>query len=283
MARKSTEAAKAKAAREKKILVVLSGVLVLALAYGLYTMHGLGGNKAAAATATPPLAATTTTAAATPAPGTSAAPPIAGVATAADTAAPSADAPLVAAVQPPVGTGQLESFSRFDSKDPFDADGPKSPSSSPSSAAPSAAPSAAAKSTAGAAPGGDTTATTAVPSTTSPTLTLPALPALPPPTAAVIAVNGAAASVSADADFPVSADPVENGIFHLVGLTQTTAQVTIVGGSYAGGSQVLTLKENEPVTLVNTADGKRYTLELLPQGTAAPAAAPTSTTPSTTG
>jgi len=58
---------------------------------------------------------------------------------------------------------------------------------------------------------------------------------------------------------------------------------------------------NTPVTLMNTADGTRYTLLLLPQGTVAPAtpsssggtsssssssstpSAPTTTTPSTTG
>ena len=47
----------------------------------------------------------------------------------------------------------------------------------------------------------------------------------------------------------------------------------------------LTLKVNVPVTLVNTADGTRYTLTLLPQGTtpsAAPAAAGADTTPAST-
>ncbi len=274
MARKSTEAAKAKAAKEKKILLVLSGVFVLALAYGLYTMHGLGGNKAAAAppAAAATTAATTTTAAvAAPAPAASSAPPGGGAATASQSAA----MPLVSAVKPAAGTGQLESFSRFESKDPFAASGPKPLSSAPSGGAPAAA-----KSTA-AAPTGLGAGTTAT--LTLPAMTTPALPAVPPPTAAVIAVNGSAAMVSTNADFPVSTDPVVNGIFHLVGLTQTTAQVTIVGGSYASGTATLTLKENQPVTLVNTADGKRYTLELFPQGTVAPAAAPTASAPSTTG
>jgi hypothetical protein len=56
-------------------------------------------------------------------------------------------------------------------------------------------------------------------------------------------------------------------------LTATTAQVAIAGGSYANGQATLKLTVNKPVTLVNTADGQRYTLLLLPQGTTAPASA----------
>jgi hypothetical protein len=52
-------------------------------------------------------------------------------------------------------------------------------------------------------------------------------------------------------------------------LTSKTATITIVGGSYADGAPTLTLKLNKPVTLQNTADGTKYTIVLLPQGTAA--------------
>ena len=69
------------------------------------------------------------------------------------------------------------------------------------------------------------------------------------------------------ADFPASA---LSPFFQLVSLTATTAQVAIAGGSYASGQATLTLQVNKPVTLVNTADGTRYTLLLLPQGTTAP-------------
>jgi hypothetical protein len=62
-------------------------------------------------------------------------------------------------------------------------------------------------------------------------------------------------------------------LFQLISLTAKSAKVAVVGGSYASGSQTLTLNANKPVTLVNTADGTRYTLLLYPQGTAAPAAA----------
>jgi hypothetical protein len=56
-------------------------------------------------------------------------------------------------------------------------------------------------------------------------------------------------------------------MFQLVSLTDTTAKVAVAGGSYASGATTLTLKVNVPVTLVNTADGTRYTLQLYPQGT----------------
>ena len=54
-------------------------------------------------------------------------------------------------------------------------------------------------------------------------------------------------------------------------------KISIVGGSYASGAPAVTLLENKPVTLMNTADGTRYKLILKPVGTATPAAAaPTS-------
>lgn len=287
MARKP-DAAKAKAAKQKKMLIVLSGVLVLALLYAFMTVRGLNKGSSAApppvttsttATTTP---ATTTTPAATPAPGTLAAPTLgAAAATSTVSAAPLT---LVAAAKPAPGTGQLESFSRFASKDPFDASGPKE-TSSPSGGGSSGGGGAAAANPSGAAtgsgssrpptgggvtaassPGGAATSTTAQ---------------QPPPVSAVVAVNGVAGLVAVGADFPASSDPVQNGIFHLLALTQTTAEVTVVGGSYASGSPTLTLKVNRPVTLVNTADGKRYTLQLFPQGTAPPAGAATAPTTST--
>jgi hypothetical protein len=90
----------------------------------------------------------------------------------------------------------------------------------------------------------------------------------------VISVNGLSEEVASGGNFPV-ANPVasSNGLFQLISLTAKSAKVAVVGGSYASGSQTLTLNANKPVTLVNTADGTRYTLLLYPQGTAAPAAA----------
>jgi len=100
----------------------------------------------------------------------------------------------------------------------------------------------------------------------------------------VISVNGALHSVAVGNDFPEasSTDPAIQPLFHLVSVTAHSAKISIVGGSYANGAVAVTLHENKPVTLMNTADGTRYKLILKPVGTpvAAPAA-PTSTTSTT--
>jgi hypothetical protein len=99
----------------------------------------------------------------------------------------------------------------------------------------------------------------------------------------VISVNDQLESVSVGSDFPAA-----NPMFHLVSLTETTAKISIAGGSYANGSATLTLRVKKPVTLQNTADGSRFAIELLPQGTAAPtpgtpsSAAPAATAPAST-
>jgi hypothetical protein len=67
---------------------------------------------------------------------------------------------------------------------------------------------------------------------------------------------------------PSAADPTVVPLFHLVSVTAHTATISIAGGSYATGAPTVTLKENKPVTLMNTADGTRYTLVLKPLGTA---------------
>jgi hypothetical protein len=96
---------------------------------------------------------------------------------------------------------------------------------------------------------------------------------VPPPSSALISVNGLSELVSTGGSFPTTSPSAgSNGLFELRSLTAKTAKVSVVGGSYASGSQTLTLTVNKPVTLVNTADGTRYTLVLYPQGTTAPAA-----------
>jgi hypothetical protein len=86
-------------------------------------------------------------------------------------------------------------------------------------------------------------------------------------------VNGLSESVSTNGIFPTTSTiATTNGLFELVSLTAKTATVSVVGGSYASGSQTLKLTVGKAVTLVNTADGTRYTLLLYPQGTPAPAA-----------
>jgi len=278
---KPADAAKAKAAKQKKIAIGLCCFLALAMAYAVKTMmalNGGGGSK-------PVAAAAVTTPAATPAVGTpaavtpTAAPTLAGSPLASAPAAGATDTSgLIAAVKPTADAGQLESFSRFETKDPFAGPTPTAGGTSGSGGSKAS--------------GGGTTGGGSTGSGTPSTPKIPPAPPTPPapaPTSAVISVNDLAESVTTGANFPVSnPNPAANGLFELRSLTATTATVAISGGSYASGSQTLTLKVNKPVTLVNTADGTRYTLKLNPQGTAvsAPAAAgsaPVTTTPTTGG
>src|SRR5205823_6063419 len=162
---------------------------------------------------------------------------------------------LAAAPAPTVQDGQLTSFSRFASKDPFAQQlSDTNSSSSPSSAGGSSGRGAAAS--------------------TVPTVRGNA----PAPGSAVISVNGTLYTVATKTDFPqpTATDPGAVPVFHLVSVTAHSAKISIAGGSYATGAQTITLRENKPVTLMNTADGTRYTLILKPLGTAVSSAAPAS-------
>ena len=240
MAKKQVDPLKAKQQKQKKILAVLSVVFLGVVAFmgpklwkqlhppppPSSVIPANGGNPVAAA---PTLAAPTLRGAEVP-----------GATTTDSTGA------LVAA-GPTVQDGQLASFSRFASKDPFSqqlSDVQSSPSSSPS--------------------GGSSGGGSANPG-------LPGLPGIAPkPGTAVISVNGTLYTVATKTDFPQpsAADPTVVPLFHLVSVTAHTATISIAGGSYATGAPTVTLKENKPVTLMNTADGSRYTLVLKPLGTA---------------
>ena len=161
---------------------------------------------------------------------------------------------------PTVQDGQLASFSRFASKDPFaqqlsDVQSSSSSSSGSSSNGGSANPG------------------------------LPTVPGhAPAPGSAVISVNGTLYTVAVASDFPEpsATDASIVPLFHLISLTAHSAKISIVGGSYSSGAPAVTLRENKAVTLMNTADGTRYKLILKPVGTAVPTApAPTSTTSTT--
>ncbi len=78
-------------------------------------------------------------------------------------------------------------------------------------------------------------------------------------------MNGTRYTVSTASDFPQGSP-----FFHLVSVTAHSAKISIAGGSYSSGAPTVTLRENKPVTLVNTADGTRYTLILKPLGTSVP-------------
>jgi hypothetical protein len=171
-------------------------------------------------------------------------------------------------------SGELASFSRFESKDPFaqqvqDTGSSTSPSSSSSSSSGSGS--------SGSGTSGGTGGSSSGSGSTG--------GSQPAPGSAVISVNGTLMSVTVGSDFPQAStsNPSATALFHLVSLTTTTAKIAIAGGSYTSGAPTVTLHVNKPVTLMNTADGSRFKLILKPQGTAVPGAAgSTSTTPTVT-
>jgi hypothetical protein len=267
---KPADAAKAKAAKQKKIAIGLCCFLALAMAYAVKTMMALNGGGGST-----PVAAAAATTAGTPAPVTpaavtpAAAPTLAGSPLASAPAATDTSG-LISAVKPTADPGPLETFSWFATKDPFA--GPSANGGGTSGSGSSGGGSGSS--------GGSTGSGGATPPKVPPA---PPTPPAPLPTSAVISVNNESESVASGANFPVAnPNPAANGLFQLRSLTATTATVAIAGGSYASGSQTLTLKANKPVTLVNTADGTRYTLMLSSQGTAAPGAAVTPAAPAVT-
>lgn len=236
MAAKSAhDAAKAKAAKEKKILIALVVPLVIALFFAYHTVSKLHQSSAPQAVAPAANPDTGATASQAPAP------------TATVAAGTPVSATLPTAPAPPADAGKLSRMTLFASKDPFFDAGPKVASDT-----------------------GQQQQTQQKQAKQKPV----------PPAVAVIGVNGHLAVVSVGQAFPVTKSPATNGVFRLIGLTAKSAKVAVVGGSYTTGARALTLTVNSVVTLVNTADGKRYTLVLYPEGTPAPGVTtvPTTTT-----
>jgi hypothetical protein len=181
----------------------------------------------------------------------------------------SPDPSLASSAPPTVADGQLSSFSLFASKDPFAqqlSDHADTSSSTPSTGGSSAGSGSSPGSSggSGSSSGGSASA--------------------PTPGTAVISVNGTLYSVAVGNDFPDASatDASIQPLFHLISATAHTAKISIVGGSYANGAPAVTLQENKPVTLMNTADGTRYKLILKPVGTAVAAPAAPASTSSTT-
>jgi hypothetical protein len=276
MARKTKhELNKEKAAKQKKIAIAGGVLLVLLLAIQVpRTMKMMNPKpKLPVVSATTPNGTTTTAAPADP--NSLAAPTLAGAPAAATTTTADTN-DLVASVPLKADQGQLENFQRFASKDPFAAqvtNGGQPAASGGSSSSGSS------KSGGGSSAGGRVTTvpiTTTTPSAPS-SPSMPATPSAPAPTTAVISLNGVAMTVTVNSDFPTTTP-----VFHLVSLTAKTARIGIAGGSYADGSQTITLKLKTPVTLQNTADGSKYTLILEPANTPVTGAATTTATPTTT-
>ena len=244
--KKHVDPLKAKQKRQKVIAAVLGVLFVGVLAFQVPRVMKM--------MKTPPNphandSVTTTTATGTP----SLAAPTLGGAEQPATTDPTTGAPVAVSATPPVQDGQLTSFSRFASKDPFNQQLSDDKSSSPSSSSSGGAGS-------GSAASGGTSSPPQIPSGSK-----------PQPGSAVISVNGTLYTVATASDFPQA-----NPLFHLVSVTAHSAKISIAGGSYSSGAAAVTLRENKPVTLVNTADGTRYTLILKPLGTGVPGASTSS-------
>jgi hypothetical protein len=237
--KKHVDPLKAKQKRQKVIAAVLSVLFVGVLAFQVPRVmkmmktppnpHANDSVTTTTATGTPSLAAPTLRGAEQP------------------TTDPTTGAPVAVSATPTVQDGQLASFSRFASKDPFNQQLSDDKGSSPSSSSSGGAGS-------GSAGSGGTSGSPQIPSGSK-----------PQPGSAVISVNGTLYTVATASDFPQA-----NPLFHLVSVTAHSAKIAIAGGSYSSGAATVTLKEGKPVTLVNTADGTRYTLILKPLGTGVP-------------
>jgi hypothetical protein len=257
MARKTVDPLKAKQ-KKQKILAAVLGLLFV----GLLAFQGPRVWKQLhppAIVQTQYETATTTTTASTP----SLAAPSLSSGSQAPAASGSTDPSLASSTAPALADGMLTSFSRFASKDPFaqQISDEKSSSSSSSSSGGSS------KSSGGGKKSPSNSGGTA-----------------PTPGTAVISVNGTLYTVAVGSNFPEASatDPSVVPLFHLVSVTAHSAKISIAGGSYSSGAATVTLLENKPVTLMNTADGTRYRLILKPVGTAVAAPAPTTTNTSTT-
>lgn len=251
--RKRVDPLKAKAARQKKIAI--GGVVLLCLVLVIQGPKTLKLLKGADPT---PVAALAPVVPAEPVPGAPAVPGAAGD----PTTAVAIDLALVADsdASPLAGEGQLVTFERFASKDPFVPQAVAAPPATAGTSAPAQDPDAT--------PGGgsapvDTGFTpTPAPGSGAPGNgatggTAPAAPVTA--TLTSISVNGTAEDVEVKKTFPAT-----QPTFVLVSLAKNgrSVEIGIAGGTYADGGQTIELKLGRPLTLQNTADGTRYELEL---------------------
>jgi hypothetical protein len=217
----------AKDRRMKKIAAGGAVLLAVVLAFEVPKVLNSGGSS------TPP-AATTTASATAP----SATPAAAAVTPTASTKLANSDA------APERSKSELYSFSRFAGKDPF----VQQIGSKPQGAA--ANQTTAARTGPGSARGGNGAGSGAAQGSSARTLAVSG--------AAKIQVNGTLETVRVGASFP-SANP----LFQLVSVGAGVAKIGIANGSYASGAQTVSLAAGRSVTLVDTADGARYTIRLV--------------------
>ena len=256
---KKIDPAKAKAQRQKKIAIVggvlLLGLLAFQVPRTMKMLHNPGNVTTSAST---------TLAATTPA-STPLAPPSLDGATASlssgsgsgsgsggssVSAATSDDGVVDPSTPLPASSGQLISFNRFKSKDPF-----AQQIVDCGSDACGASDGAGAGSGVGGSTSGGGTSSSGSGSSAAPA---PAARPAKKLTTAAISVNGAVSTVAVGRPFPAR-DPV----FVLVALKPGEARIGISGGSLEGGATAIGLRLGKTLTLQNTADGARYVLKLL--------------------
>lgn len=253
MSRRKKKLQDIRAAKDRRAKKMAIGGAVLLVAILAFEMpHYLGGSKSS------PTAAGTTAATSTPGvsttPGSTPGAPVTPSVTPSGVAAASA-VPMTAStklpnsdVAPNRTKSELYSFDTFAGKDPFvqqvstQTTSPTAPASSGSSASGSSA-------QASSAPA-PTASTTSVQQTSARTLAAGGV--------ATISVNGKSETVRVGGSFPSS-----NPVFKLVSLARGSANIGIANGSLASGAQTIRLSSGQPVTLVDTADGVRYTVRLI--------------------
>lgn len=156
---------------------------------------------------------------------------------------------------PQASTGQLWTFSRLRSKDPFvqqvNQEGQESNVPAFSNATNSSRGSGSTSRSTGSSAAG--TVTRAAPATVAPTQL--------PPTFATIEVNGNEVRLKLDQRFPSTTK-----VFKLVSLKPRSAVIALAGAGKLGPKGKVTLTMGDSITLVNSATGKRYTLRLLYTG-----------------
>lgn len=241
---KTLDAAAAKAKKQKIILVVM-GVALL----GLGVIQGPKLMKRSS----PPAAAAPATSAAT-VPGAT---PAAQTGTAVVVRSTSGSGPkavlagvtIDGTVEQAPAADQLRSFSLFVVKDPFlpqvseeeEAAAAASAAPPPPKPAPTPAPTSAEGGTSSGSSGSQPAGT-------------------PPPTDATITMNGQAYALTVKGQFP-KAEP----LFVLVSLKPKAARIGVAGGSFENG-KTIALPMGKQITLVNDANGARYSLKLVYTG-----------------
>jgi hypothetical protein len=247
----------AKDRRAKKLAIGGGVLLVAVLAYQM--SHMLGGKKAAAAPAV------TTTAV-----GTSSAPTATGT-TGAAVAPTTAPGTAGAAVLPMSGStkltnsdaeperskSELDSFSDFSGKDPF----AQQLSSGTGSTTSTTSSTSSGQTTSATSPNTAIQTTSAHKHFARQGSSAPSSRSLAQTGLTTIAVNGRVETVRVGAGFP-SANP----LFRLVSVSNGVARIGLADGSYSSGAHTVSLAAGHTLTLVDTADGIRYKLQLRAAG-----------------